>query len=170
MTRVAEPAAHLEAWQLAKQKKRRGRFCWCCQRVLPNERFSGRGYARHLCRRCSKLGAEEIAYRQEVRNLDRLIDRGGGRIRRQDRAQLERFLNHPNERVRRYAEEVDSQLRREAEAWRAAVRADEEALEAEAGSSDFRRIASSSASPARGQDPDGPIGQSPSRPRRPAPG
>jgi hypothetical protein len=47
--------------------KRRGQFCWCCGRRRPNERFSGAGHARHLCKDCQKLGAEELTYRQAVR-------------------------------------------------------------------------------------------------------
>jgi hypothetical protein len=34
--------------------------------MRPNERFSGRGHARHLCKECAKLGQEELAYRQAV--------------------------------------------------------------------------------------------------------
>jgi len=65
-----------------------------------------------------------------VRNIDRLLDRGHGRIRRRDRPQFERFLDHRNERLRRYAGEIDRWLRRQAEEFREALRADEEAVEA----------------------------------------
>jgi hypothetical protein len=54
------------------RKKRRGHFCWCCGRVRPNEAFSGRGHARHLCKECSRLGAAEIVLRQQARNRLRL--------------------------------------------------------------------------------------------------
>ena len=118
---------------MARRKKQRGHFCWCCQRVLPNERFSGRGHKRHLCRACSKLGAEELDFRQDVRDIDRLLDRGGGRIRRRDRSQFEGFLRHRNDRVRRYAVEIDRCLRRETEEYHKALREDEEAAEAMVG-------------------------------------
>jgi hypothetical protein len=101
--------------------------------VLPNERFSGKGHERHLCPGCSKLGAEELAFRQDVRNIDRLLDRGSGRIRRRDRSQFERFLRHRNDRVRRYAIEIDRCLRRETEEYHKALREDEEAAEATVG-------------------------------------
>ncbi|CAN5920166.1 hypothetical protein BH11MYX4_BH11MYX4_05380 [soil metagenome] len=39
----------------------------------PNERFSGAGHARHICKDCQRLGAEELAYRQAVRSIDRMI-------------------------------------------------------------------------------------------------
>lgn len=83
-----------------------GHFCWCCGRVRANERFSGRGHARHLCRDCRKLGPEELAYRQAVRNIERLVTFGSGLIRRKQRAVFARYLESPNPRVRRYAEEV----------------------------------------------------------------
>jgi len=37
-----------------KRQKRRlpGHYCWACDRRQPNEKFSGRGHARHLCRDC----------------------------------------------------------------------------------------------------------------------
>lgn len=60
-----------------RRKKRRGHFCWCCEQVLPNERFSGAGHRQHLCKKCKRLGREELAYRQQVRNIDRLIERHG---------------------------------------------------------------------------------------------
>jgi len=38
-----------------------------------NEKFSGRGQARHLCKDRARLGEEELAYRQSIRNLERLL-------------------------------------------------------------------------------------------------
>ena len=90
---------------MSKRAKQRGRFCWCCGRTRPNERFSGRGHARHLCRDCAKLGQEELAYRQAVRDIDRLLDQDG-LVRRKHRKYFQRFLTHSDEKIRRYAEEV----------------------------------------------------------------
>ena len=90
---------------MRSRKKPRGHFCWCCGRLRPNERFSGRGHARHLCKECSKLGNEELAYRQALRDIDRLLD-CDGLVRRKHRKTFEHFLLHPDERVRRYAEAV----------------------------------------------------------------
>ena len=39
---------------MAKKKKRQGHWCWYCRRVMSNERFSGKGHARHLCRECTR--------------------------------------------------------------------------------------------------------------------
>ena len=102
---------------MGTRKKARGHFCWCCGRVRANERFSGRGHARHLCKECSKLGKEELAYRQAVRDIDGLLD-WNGVVRRKQRKSFERFLSHPDERVRRYAEDVAAEDARAREAFR----------------------------------------------------
>lgn len=111
-------------------KKRRGHYCWCCDRVRANEKFSGRGHARHLCSDCAKLGGDELAYRQAVRKIDRLVDWSRGVAPRKQKRCFEQFLLHPNERVRRYAEKVaadDAQAceayRQERLAWQAEERA-----------------------------------------------
>jgi hypothetical protein len=87
-------------------RKRRGHFCWCCGLMRPNERFSGGGHARHLCKDCHKLGAKELTYRQAVRNIDRMIQWESGRVKRKQRNSFAKFLRHADERVRRYAESV----------------------------------------------------------------
>jgi hypothetical protein len=110
---------------MSKRKKRRGHFCWSCQRHLPNERFSGRGHARHLCKKCQKLGSEELAYRSEVRNMGRLLN-WDGLIRKKCRKEFERFVQHSNPRIRRFAEELneyDAKLRREIQEERQAEEA-----------------------------------------------
>jgi hypothetical protein len=106
-----------------KRPKYRGCFCWCCGQIRPNERFSGRGHARHLCRDCAKLDPADLEYRQHIRNIERTLD-WDGRIRRRQRKVFERFLNHPNPRVRAFAIEAkkrDEQLRAE---FRAMMEAD----------------------------------------------
>src|SRR6185437_10716267 len=92
-------------------KKRRGHFCWSCGRIRSNEAFSGRGHAKHLCRECSRLGKDELAYRQAVRNIDRCFN-GEGLLRRQHRATFEKFLRHPDAYVRLYAAERAAEDRR----------------------------------------------------------
>ncbi len=74
--------------------------------MRPNERFSGAGHARHLCKECKKLGAEELTYRQAVHDIDRMIQWETGRVKRKQRNNFARFLRHPSERIRRYAEDV----------------------------------------------------------------
>jgi single-stranded DNA-specific DHH superfamily exonuclease len=100
---------------MVKKKKYRGHYCWCCGCIRPNEKFSGKGHSRHLCKDCQKLGKEELSFRQHQRNIDRLLD-FDGRIRRKTRHVFERYLSHKDARVREYAEKVkahNEQLRRE---------------------------------------------------------
>lgn len=70
-----------------------------------NEKFSGRSHAKHLCKDCARLGKDELAYRQTIRNLERLITRDGI-VPRNKREQFRRYLKHRNERVRAYARQL----------------------------------------------------------------
>ncbi len=36
--------------------KKRGHFCKGCGNFLPNEKFSGRGHRKHLCKKCKESG------------------------------------------------------------------------------------------------------------------
>ena len=93
---------------MGRRRKRangNGHYCWCCGCHRPNERFSGKGHRRRLCKDCSKLGKEELEYRQHIRNIDQLLD-WDGRIRRKQRQAFDQYLNHADERVRAYAQEV----------------------------------------------------------------
>lgn len=111
--------------------KRRGHYCWCCARARPNERFSGRNHSRHLCRDCARLPAEGRQYRQAERDLARLLG-GGQYVHRRHRGQFDRFLVHPNARVRALARQILSEQQSAAEEWRR-VRNEEEAREEEFG-------------------------------------
>lgn len=64
-----------------------------------------------------KLGKEELAYRQHVRNIDRLLH-WDGIIRRKNRAAFERYLSHSDERVRKYANEVKEHNEQRRHEWR----------------------------------------------------
>lgn len=90
---------------MSKGPRHRGRSCWCCGRIRPNEKFSGRGQVRHLCRDCARLGALELAYRQAAHDIDRLVG-WDGLIPHRQRKSFERFLAHPDERVRNHAAAV----------------------------------------------------------------
>ena len=76
--------------------------------MRPNERFSGSGHDRHLCQDCSHLGASELQYRQNLRNLEQLVTWEGIVGRKKGKA-FNRFLEHPDPRIRRYAEELAAQ-------------------------------------------------------------
>jgi hypothetical protein len=84
--------------------------------MLANERFSGGGHSRHICKDCSKLGSEELSYRQDVRNIDRCIGFDGG-IRRKQRKTFDRFLTHENPRVREYTLKIKEDMERRRNTW-----------------------------------------------------
>lgn len=44
-----------------------GQFCRMCERVRPNERFSGKGHRIHVCKDCSRLPKEE-RHRRELKD------------------------------------------------------------------------------------------------------
>ncbi len=88
------------------RKRQNGHYCWSCARRRANERFSGKGHARHLCKDCARLGKEELAYRQTMRDLDRLLT-WNGHIPRRNREQFRKYLNHKDERIRAYARQIE---------------------------------------------------------------
>ncbi len=95
--------------------------------MRPNESFSGQGHAIHVCKACSKLDAEEIAFRQHVKEIDQLLD-WNGLIRRRNTKAFDRFLLHPDPRVRAYAEETrarDARIREELAQERRALELEE---------------------------------------------
>ncbi len=94
---------------MARKRRKQGHFCWCCGSILPNERFSGSGHARHLCRECSKLGGSELQHRQDLRSLERLVT-WEGIIGRKKKKAFDRFLEHPDPRIRGYAEDLAVQV------------------------------------------------------------
>ena len=52
-----------------KRKKHRGHTCYFCGRHRPNEAFSGRGHARHLCKECARRPREERERREVMEEL-----------------------------------------------------------------------------------------------------
>ena len=105
-----------------------GHYCWACDRRRPNEKFSGRGHASHLCRDCGTLGAEELAYRQALHNLGRCTT-WDGLIRRKCRKSFEQFLHHDNTRIRALAEEMQEDDRETRRLMRVEAELDEIAVE-----------------------------------------
>jgi hypothetical protein len=73
--------------------------------MRPNEKFSGTGHTHHLCKDCSRLDRSELQYRRDLGNLERLVT-WEGIIGRKKQKAFKRFLEHPDPRIRRYAEEL----------------------------------------------------------------
>jgi hypothetical protein len=60
-----------------------------------------------LCKECAQLGKDELAYRQTIRNLERLVT-WEGIIPRKKREQFRKYLGHKDERVRARAQEIEA--------------------------------------------------------------
>lgn len=73
--------------------------------ILANERFSGRGHSRHICRECSRFGKAELDDWQFVRKLEGCCTWEGFEPRKR-RHFVRRHLNHDDLRIRAYAEEL----------------------------------------------------------------
>ena len=85
-----------------KREKRQGHFCWACGRSRPNEKFSGKGHRRHLCKDSARLGTTRLAAIQAMRNLKR-ASHNGHLIRRGQRGVVENHLTHEDAEVREFA-------------------------------------------------------------------
>ena len=48
-------------------------FCRICRRHRANESFSGKGHARHICKKCSRLPTSEIRLIEETEELYRFL-------------------------------------------------------------------------------------------------
>ena len=49
-----------------KKAKKRGHFCWACHRHRANEKFSGKGHARHICKDCAREQRAEVKKKRKA--------------------------------------------------------------------------------------------------------
>ena len=80
-------------------KNKTGHYCKICGEYKSNEKFSGRGHANHICKRCAKLPVEK---QNELRTVNRLIALPF-RLTREQRSWLERMRKDEREEVRNTA-------------------------------------------------------------------
>lgn len=92
------------------RRKHKGHYCWTCDSFRSNESFSGKGHALHLCKECSRLPADELTYRQALRDLERCIT-WEGIIPRKRRRSFLMFLEHADPRIRQLALEMQEEDR-----------------------------------------------------------
>ena len=81
-----------------------GHYCWVCGRVRANERFSGKGHARHICEDCRRLPREQRDAVQALREIDGFLDQR--RISAKNMARLRALCRSSNEEVRQKAQLV----------------------------------------------------------------
>ena len=89
---------------MAKKKRYRGHYCKVCNRILANEKFSGGGHSKHICKKCSKLPVEQ---REEMSDIGRIY--GLYRyvnLSKANRQMLENYLCNKSEKVRSVAKKM----------------------------------------------------------------
>ena len=57
---------------MAKQN-RNGHYCRICGEYKANEKFSGKGHAKHICKSCQSLSGEEKADMMRIRDIERVM-------------------------------------------------------------------------------------------------
>ena len=110
---------------MAKKKRYRGHYCKVCNSILANEKFSGRGHSKHICKKCSKLPVEE---REEMTDIGRIY--GLYRymyLSKANRQMLESYLCNKSEKVRSVAKKMIDEFEETARN----IRLDEELYEEE---------------------------------------
>ena len=75
-----------------------------CGRTRPNEKFSGRGHARHLCRDCARRPREQTDRVQALIDIQSFLRQR--RISPKNISRLKALCNSPDEDVRRQAATV----------------------------------------------------------------
>jgi methionyl-tRNA synthetase len=96
---------------MPKKKRYRGHFCKVCGRILPNEKFSGKGHAAHICKTCAKKPEDKRLEGIALNRIQRVYRYGD--LSRNNRKLLEDYSHSPNERVRSAAKEAISTFRKD---------------------------------------------------------
>ena len=82
------------------RKGGRGWYCVICGEYKANEKFSGKGHARHICRKCQKLPKEK---RQEIIDENDIM-RLSWKLNQKQKAYLNKMRNDPRPGVRETAD------------------------------------------------------------------
>ena len=81
-----------------------GHYCRICERVRPNERFTGRGHKKAICKECSRLPKAEIESVLHLQEVWGFLEQSN--ISPKNLARLQEIVESPNEAVRQHAELV----------------------------------------------------------------
>ena len=54
-----------------------GHYCRICDRMRPNEQFSGKGHKTHVCKRCQKLPKQECNAIDQEREIFDFMEQSG---------------------------------------------------------------------------------------------
>lgn len=86
-------------------KKLPGHYCWVCGLHKPNEKFSGRGHATHMCKQCHALPVAERNKMVAVRKAENMAFRY---LNEQEIKWLRKKMNDPRPEVREAARRAHS--------------------------------------------------------------
>ena len=75
---------------MSKKKRKSGHYCKICFEYKSNESFSGKGHAKHICKRCSKKSPTEQA--ADI-TLNRLFNMPFGKLSPAEKSWLENRLH-----------------------------------------------------------------------------
>jgi methionyl-tRNA synthetase len=95
---------------MAKKKRYRGHFCKVCGRILPNEKFSGKGHAAHICKECAKKPKERQSEEIALNRIYHVCHYQN--LSRDNRRMLEKYSHSKRERIRSAALEVITVFRK----------------------------------------------------------
>ena len=87
-----------------RRKKYRGHYCKVCGNILPNEKFSGKGHAKHICKKCSSIPKTEQDGQivlNKIYNLLRFPN-----LSKQNRIHLEHYAQNKSLKIKEAAEEI----------------------------------------------------------------
>lgn len=85
---------------MPKRNKLPGHYCRICGRRRPNEEFSGKGHAAHICKDCAKMPVEQ---RSKIQTLNRIYSLPF-LLKKDQREWLEEQKKSKNKSVREAAE------------------------------------------------------------------
>ena len=60
---------------MAKKKKNQGHYCHICGEYLPNEKFSGKRHAQHVCKVCLSLPQDVQADMERCNEIEKIISK-----------------------------------------------------------------------------------------------
>jgi methionyl-tRNA synthetase len=86
---------------MARKKGYRGHYCKVCGEILPNEKFTGKGHAAHICKSCARKPLDEQQEAVALNHICRTFRYSN--LSRQNRLILERYVHNKSERVRQAA-------------------------------------------------------------------
>jgi hypothetical protein len=95
---------------MAKKKRYRGHFCKVCGQILPNEKFSGKGHAAHICKKCAKKPKEQQSEEIALNRIYHVYQYQN--LSRDNRRMLEKYRHSKRERIRSAALEAIATFRK----------------------------------------------------------